>query len=446
MRSEGSWSQQGAKLTGGGEVGRGLFGYSVALSADGNTALIGGRADNASVGAVWVFTRSGSTWEQFGPKLTAADESGAGLFGGGVALSSDGTTALIGGPGDKSNVGAAWVFVNTPLPPTVETEPATAVAQSSATLNATVNPQGELVSDCHFNYGTSTSYESSIPCTAPPGSGFSPVPVSANLTGLTAGTTYHFQIVATNATGTSEGADEVFTAANPPEFGRCVKLAKGVKGRFSTAACTTPATPEKFSFEWEPGPGPNAKFTTKIKELTTATIETLRGATRISCSGQSGTGEFTGSHLMGNVVLTLTGCELSGSKCTSEGAEEGVIRTSVLDGTLGVQKKSETFAKDKIALDLFPAAEGSPVMEFTCGATAVDVSGSVLVPVTPNKMALSATLKFVGKSGKQKPESFEGMPADVLMVAVGEGAPVQAALTLTTVERNEEKIEINSVI
>src|SRR5207248_7376086 len=87
VRSEGIWSQQGAKLTGGGEVDRGLFGYSVALSADGNTALIGGRADNASVGAVWIFTRPGSTWEQFGPKLTAAGESGAGLFGGGVALS-----------------------------------------------------------------------------------------------------------------------------------------------------------------------------------------------------------------------------------------------------------------------------------------------------------------------------------------------------------------------
>src|SRR5207302_6538509 len=71
VRSEGSWSQQGSKLTGGGEVGRGLFGYSVALSADGNTGLIGGRADNSGIGAVWVFTRSGSTWEQAGAKLTA---------------------------------------------------------------------------------------------------------------------------------------------------------------------------------------------------------------------------------------------------------------------------------------------------------------------------------------------------------------------------------------
>ena len=74
------------------------------------------------------------------------------------------------------------------------------------------------------------------------------------------------------------------------------------------------------------------------------------------------------------------------------------------------------------------------------------VSGSVLVPVTANKMLLSAPLKFVGKSGKQNPQKFQGMPADVLMLAVGEGAPVQAGLTLTTVQSNEEKIEASTVI
>jgi hypothetical protein len=446
VRSEGAWSQQGSKLTGGGEVGRGLFGVSVALSADGNTALIGARGDNGSVGAAWVFRRAISTWEQDSAKLTAAGESGVGLFGSGVALSSDGTTAFIGGSGDSSFVGAAWAFLNTPEPPTVETKQATAVKQSSATLNATVNPQGGLVSDCRFNYGTSTSYESSIACTTLPGSASNPVTVSANVSGLSANTTYHFQIVATNPTGTSEGADEVFTTASPPEFGRCVKLAKGVIGTFSTAVCTTPATDEKFSFEWQQGPGANAKFTTNIKELTTATIETVGGATRIVCSGQTGTGEYTGRHTVGNVMLTLTGCELSGSKCTSEGAEEGVVRTSVLEGSLGVTKKAEIATKTKIALDFFPAVEAGTVMAFSCGATNVTVTGSVLVPVTANKMLLSTTLKFVGKSGKQKPEKFEGMPADVLMLAVGEGAPVRAGLTLTTVQRNEEKIEADTVI
>ncbi len=69
--------QQGAKLTGTGESRpQAYFGYSVALSADGNTALIGGPDDNAPRGrsgaAVWVFTRSGTTWTQQGAKLTGA--------------------------------------------------------------------------------------------------------------------------------------------------------------------------------------------------------------------------------------------------------------------------------------------------------------------------------------------------------------------------------------
>ena len=60
-----------------------------------------------------MFTRSGSTWTQQGSKLTGSGEVGEGAFGSSVALSSEGNTALIGGSGDNVNVGAAWVFVNT---------------------------------------------------------------------------------------------------------------------------------------------------------------------------------------------------------------------------------------------------------------------------------------------------------------------------------------------
>jgi hypothetical protein len=102
--------QQGEKLTGSGVIGIGSFGFSVALSADGNTALIGGPSDNSGVGAAWVFTRAGSTWTQEGEKLTAGGESGIGNFGSSVALSGDGNTSLIGGSHDNSGVGAAWVF------------------------------------------------------------------------------------------------------------------------------------------------------------------------------------------------------------------------------------------------------------------------------------------------------------------------------------------------
>ena len=95
--------------------------------------------------------------------------------------------------------------------PSVETKTATGVGETSATLNASVNPRGGALSVCKFEYGMSTAYGSSVPCTALPGSGSSPIAVSASIAaGLTANTEYHFRIQATNAGGTGQGADVTF--------------------------------------------------------------------------------------------------------------------------------------------------------------------------------------------------------------------------------------------
>jgi hypothetical protein len=99
--------------------------------------------------------------------------------------------------------------------PTVVTEVASPVGSSTATLNGTVNPDGSEVSECKFEYGTSTSYGSSAPCTPSPGSGTSPVAVSAGLSGLAANTTYHFRLVAKNLSGTSNGSDQTFMTLPP---------------------------------------------------------------------------------------------------------------------------------------------------------------------------------------------------------------------------------------
>jgi hypothetical protein len=109
-RNGSSWSQQGSKLVGTGAVGSASQGYSVAISADGNTALVGGYGDNSSLGAAWVFTRSGSSWSQQGNKLVGTGAAGAPEQGWSVALSGDGNTALVGGFADNSLTGAAWVF------------------------------------------------------------------------------------------------------------------------------------------------------------------------------------------------------------------------------------------------------------------------------------------------------------------------------------------------
>src|SRR5271166_5718426 len=217
-RSGSTWSQQGSKLTGGGETGAGQFGCcGVALSSDGNTALIGGYADNTGVGAAWLYTRSGSTWTQEGPKLTGGEEVGEAEFAHSLALAGGGRSAVVGGFNDNEDIGAAWVFASHSTPVAV-TGTATSVVQKSATLNATVNPEDETVSDCHFEYGTSESYGTSIPCSSLPGNGTSPVAVSANVSGLSPSTTYHYRIVATNPTGTGHGSDGTFetTASQAP--------------------------------------------------------------------------------------------------------------------------------------------------------------------------------------------------------------------------------------
>ncbi|HTY58345.1 MAG TPA: T9SS type A sorting domain-containing protein [Bacteroidota bacterium] len=110
-RSSGSWIQQGNKLKGSGAAGPARQGHAVAISADGNTAMIGGPNDNGGAGAIWVFVRTGGVWTQQGGKLPGNGGSGASGMGSAVSLSSDGNRALAGGPGDSAGTGACWAFV-----------------------------------------------------------------------------------------------------------------------------------------------------------------------------------------------------------------------------------------------------------------------------------------------------------------------------------------------
>ncbi len=118
--------------------------------------------------------------------------------------------------GDIGQVAIEAGVIEPPMPPTVVTGQASSVSYRSSTLNATVNPNGVTVSDCHFEYGTSEAYGSSVPCASLPGAGTRPVAVSASLGSLGEHTAYHFRIVATNAGGRSYGADETFTTDSAP--------------------------------------------------------------------------------------------------------------------------------------------------------------------------------------------------------------------------------------
>lgn len=117
----GSWSQQGGKLVGTGAVGNAGQGCSVAISGDGNTAVVGGRSDNGDLengwaGAIWVYKRQGGVWWQVGSKVVGFDAIGKAAQGGSVAISSDGNILFSGGDEDNGGVGATWVFLKVYTP------------------------------------------------------------------------------------------------------------------------------------------------------------------------------------------------------------------------------------------------------------------------------------------------------------------------------------------
>jgi predicted amidohydrolase len=111
-RSGSTWSQQ-AKLLANNRASTDKFGQSVSLAGDGNTALIG--APSTTNGTSYIFSRAGSSWTQQ-QALSASDASAGDNFGIAVALSSDGSTAVVGADLESTSPysfnGATYVFVS----------------------------------------------------------------------------------------------------------------------------------------------------------------------------------------------------------------------------------------------------------------------------------------------------------------------------------------------
>jgi hypothetical protein len=110
---------------------------------------------------------------------------------------------------DKNNIS---VYIHR-IVPDVITGDATDVGHTTATLTGQAAPDpagGGDVSDCHFEFGTDTSYGNTVPCDqATPYTG--PTAVTADLTGLTMETTYHYRLVAGNSIDANHGEDRTFT-------------------------------------------------------------------------------------------------------------------------------------------------------------------------------------------------------------------------------------------
>ncbi len=147
------------------------------------------------------------------------------------------TLALSAGAGTLASTAVA-------AQPTATTGTTTNIADTRATLAATVNPRGEETT-YSFRYGTTTQYgKQTTPASA--GAGTDDRTVNADLTGLTPGTEYHVQVVATNASGTAPGNDVTFrtTGTAPPPAPKPVVATGTAVAALSTATVNGTVNPQ----------------------------------------------------------------------------------------------------------------------------------------------------------------------------------------------------------
>jgi phosphodiesterase/alkaline phosphatase D-like protein len=151
--------------------------------------------------------------------------------------------------------------------PTATTGPTTAVGSTTASVTGTVDPGG-LATTWHVEYGTSASYGTSTAAKSA-GSGATPAGVSASLAGLTAGTTYHYRVVATNSSGTSHGGDAVFTTLVPPDA--TTGSASAITASSATLNGTVDPNGRATAFSFEYGTSTSYGTKTPSKSVGTAT-------------------------------------------------------------------------------------------------------------------------------------------------------------------------------
>jgi subtilisin family serine protease len=181
------------------------------------------------------------------PLLTAAGARAA------LLQSVDHLPGLAGlvGSGGRLDVAAALAFIGAtpgPAAPVATTASATSITATSATVRGTVDPTGTSAA-YHFDYGTTTAYGSSTATATVTGASQA---VSADLAGLTPGTTYHFRVVATGAGGTSVGKDLTFKTITLPVPSVLTRPASAiaVDGAVLNGSVNPQGYMTSYHFEW----------------------------------------------------------------------------------------------------------------------------------------------------------------------------------------------------
>ncbi|HEY3758877.1 MAG TPA: hypothetical protein VGL37_03900 [Solirubrobacteraceae bacterium] len=333
----------------------------------------------------------------------------------GVSCTSEGFCAAVDTSGR--------VLTATTPPPQASTGSANEVAHTSALLTGVVDANDAALSACRFEYGTSTTYEASVPCASSP-AGSSAAAVSATVTGLVANTTYHYRLLASTAIGISAGADQTFKTVAPGvvEPHPAISGTPAPGQRLTCKSGVTTTTGVTFSYAW-------LRDTAAIAGATGATylVSTADVSHHLQCRVSATTTEGTRSATSAFVTVPAGGLgTISETTVGSPHAGRGAVSIPLKCSAQAVGRCTL-----KLRLTVVETLQGSRVVAVAARTRRTTVTvGTSTVRLKPGQQA-TATVAL-NTTGRRLLARMRRLPVKLSVSGTVIGA-ISASLKSTTV-------------
>jgi gliding motility-associated-like protein len=376
-RSGATWTQQGAKLVGTGNTGAAGQGISVSISADGNSAFVGGYNDNSNQGAVWVFTRSGTTWSQRGAKLVGTGNIGAARQGGAVSISADGTTAIVGGYQDNSIQGAAWVYTYVPPPPTLT---ATGTLAALTTRYATASSNTSFsVSGVYLTNDIIVTAPSGFEVSVSPTSGFGTTVTLTQTSGTVSITTVYVRLKSNSTVAGSPYSGDVTCTSTNAHTINVATVSSTVTALGLTITGVTASNKEY-----------DANLTATLGGTATLVGVVTADQANVTLAGTA-TATFNNASVETNKAVTVTGYTLGGTAAGNYTVSQPTGLTANITA-----KAATMLTVEAIANQNFTGAAITPTVVVKDGSTTLTATTDYTVAYSNNTNVGTATVTITG--------------------------------------------------
>jgi hypothetical protein len=283
-----------------------------------------------------------------------------------------GVSCLAGGFCLAVDTGGSFATARVPLPEAATLAP-TIVTDIGASLAGAVNPNDATLETCTFEYGTALPYAQSVPCSALPVATGGAQGVSAQLTGLSPNTSYHYRVLASSPTGTSAGADVTFTTAVSSQVALVypqpsIAGTPAVGQRLTCRPGTPPGTTAHLSYAW-------VRDLIPIPEATSSTY-TVKG-------------QDSGHHLQ---------CQITASNGGGDATEKSAFVTIPVGGIPASAGETAigkaTYRSDKLSVPVLCSAQASGGCEITLRLAVVETlsSGHVVAVAAASQNDANASI------------------------------------------------------